>query len=658
LTEVLHAADPSRKARSQLSAFARFASDRTGRRLESYAELHAFSVEDVGAFWTLFLEWSKVRWDGSLLPACEGLGVEGTRFFPGIRLSWAENLLVPGGTETEAAPAIIARDESGHRLELSRVELRARVRAIAAALAARGLKAGDRVVAVARNTAEPIVACLAATSVGASWSSVAPDMGLDAAMSRFSQLAPRVLFAHRESSLNGARLAPDLRALRAGLTSLDLLVWLDDGPEDPALDVPQATLSALAAEGRTLPGGDPEAPFHRFPFDHPLFILFSSGTTGVPKCIVHGHGGTLLEHLKELRLHCDLTSADRMLFQTSTGWMMWNWMFSSLATGASVVVYDGSVSYPERDSLLRVVAEEEVTVFGTSPAYLQYLSDAGVSRPPGAFPALREMHSTGSVLYPHVHRWAKDNLADVPLQSISGGTDIVGCFVMGQPWGEVHAGESTCVGLGLDVRAAGHAGTAKVGRGELVCAAPFPSRPVGLFGDPDRSRFHRAYFAQREGVWTHGDLVDLTERGAARILGRCDGILNIRGIRIGPGEIYAVLAAFPEVAQAMAADQEALDEPGGRRLVLAVVLKAGHTLDRALTLRIKKELKQRASAAHVPAVIAQVGELPTTFSGKRSEAALQDALNGRPVRNAAALRNPGCVEEIVRRIGATAAPPR
>jgi acetoacetyl-CoA synthetase len=329
---------------------------------------------------------------------------------------------------------------------------------------------------------------------------------------------------------------------------------------------------------------------------------------------------------------------------------MWNWMFSALATGACLVLYDGSVTYPERDSLLTVLAEEKVTVFGTSPAYVQYLADAGVTLAPGALPALREMHSTGSVLYPHIHRWAKEHLADVPLQSISGGTDIVGCFVMGQPWGDVQEGESTCVGLGLDVRAAGDEGLARLGRGELVCATPFPSRPVGLFGDPGRAKFHQAYFAQRPGLWTHGDLLELTARGAARILGRCDGILNIRGIRIGPGEIYSVLAGIPEVAQAMAADQEALDEPGGRRLVLLVVLKSGQVLDRSLTLRIKKELKQRASATHVPAVLAQVDELPTTFSGKRSEAALQDALNGRPVRNLAALRNPGCFEVILDRL--------
>ena len=652
MTGLLHSSDPARRESSQLSEFARFASARTGRAFRTYADLHAFSVGEFRTFWALFLEWSDLRWDGAAGPVCEGDRVETARFFPGLRVSWPENALAVRDPAFENAPAVIAHDETGARLELTRAQLRMRVRNAAAALAARGLRSGDRVVAVARNTAEPIIACLAATSLGASWSSVAPDMGLDAALSRFTQLSPKILFAHRQTSLNGARLVPDLRGLRTGLPSLELVVGLDEFEGDPDLAIPQISLDALEREGHALPKDGPGPSFPRFDFDHPLFVLFSSGTTGVPKCIVHGHGGTLLEHVKEHRLHCDLGPSDRMLFQTSTGWMMWNWMFTALASGSCIVLYDGSVTFPERDSLLKVLAEERVTVFGTSPAYLQYLADAGISLAPGSLSSLREMHSTGSVLYPHIHRWAKEHLADVSLQSISGGTDIVGCFVMGQPWGEVREGESTCVGLGLDVRAAGPDGLSRTGRGELVCPTPFPSRPVGLFGDPDGGKFHRAYFAQREGVWTHGDLLELTERGSARILGRCDGILNIRGIRIGPGEIYAVLAGIPEVAQAMAADQEALDEPGGRKLVLLVVLKSGQVLDRTLSLRIKKELKQRASTTHVPAVLAQVDELPTTFSGKRSEAALQDALNGRPVRNLAALRNPGCIDAILRRLAA------
>jgi len=579
-----------------------------------------------------------------------GDAVETARFFPGLRLSWTENLLAPRPAEEESGPALIACDETGGRGEITRLELRRRVRAVAAALEARGLKEGDHVVAVARNTAETIVACLAVTSLGATWSSVGPEMGIDAALSRFTQLSPALLVAHWSAWANGARIEPKLLRILQAIPSVRALVALDDGPDDLGAGIRQTTLRSLEREGSSL-ASSLEGSWRRFPFDHPLFILFSSGTTGLPKCIVHGHGGTLLEHLKEHRLHCDLGSRDRLLSQTSTGWMMWNWVASALASATCIVVYDGSISYPEPDAHLRVVAREKVTVFGTSPAYIQYLADNAVTPQPGSLRAVREMHSTGSVLYEHLHRWAKANLADVPLQSISGGTDIVGCFVQGSPWTPVYAGESCCLGLGLDVRVQAAHGRSRQGRGEMVCASPFPSRPIGLFGDPEGTRFHAAYFAKNEGVWTHGDLLELTPRGTARVLGRCDGVMNIRGIRIGPGEIYDVLAtAVPEVACAMAADQVAPQEPGGKRLVLLVVLKPGVALDRALELRIKKELKQRASAAHVPSIVLQVEELPTTFSGKRSEAALQDALCGRPVRNRSALRNHSCLDGILARI--------
>jgi acetoacetyl-CoA synthetase len=482
---------------------------------------------------------------------------------------------------------------------------------------------------------------MAVTALGATWSSVAPDMGPQAALSRFGQLEPKLLFVHPRTWVGGARLDVPVRALATGLPSLRGVVLLDDAAA--AAGWPdEVPLQVLEREGEAERAS---RPWEHVPFDHPLFVLFSSGTTGAPKGIVHGHGGTLLEHAKEHRLHCDLGPGDRLLFQTTTGWMMWNWTLSALATGATLVLYDGSVSHPERDALLRVVSRERVTVLGVSPAYLRYLMDGDVTPRLGG--ELREILCTGSVLPASLHRWAKENVADVPLQSISGGTDIVGCFVMGSPWTPTYPGESSCIGLGMDVRAWNDDGPSVRGRGELVCASPFPSRPVGFLGDDDGKRFHDAYFAQHAGVWTHGDLVELTPRErctAARVLGRCDGVMNIRGIRIGPGEIYEVLStAVPEIAQAIAVDQEAPDEPGGKRLILFVITRAGILLDRPLAFRIKRELKTRASAAHVPAMIVQVADLPITHSGKLSETALQDALSGRPVRNLGALRNPETV---------------
>jgi acetoacetyl-CoA synthetase len=644
----IHRAERGLAPRSQLSQFAQFVTQRSGNRFDDYASFHAFSVSELELFWALFLEWSGARVSGETEPVCDGSGIEGTRFFPRLRLSWAENLLAERSPEEERAAAIVGCDETGARAELTRADLRRRVRAIAAGLEARGLGPGDRVVAIARNTIDSIVACLAVTSLGATWSSIAPDMGLDAALARFRPLAPKMLLSHRSTRMHGARVDVPLHDVARALASLEAIVTLDasggdGGPRAGGMDA--IGLERIEQAGRGLPAADPSAPWRRFAFDHPLFVLFSSGTTGAPKCIVHGHGGALVEHLKEHRLHCDLGPADRICFQTSAGWMMWNWTLSALAAGARVVTYDGSVSYPSRDSLLEVVEREGVTVLGISPAYLQYLVDAGVTSAPERLRGLRSILSTGSVLSARLHRWAKSSVVDVPLESISGGTDILGCFVMGSPWTDTYEGESSCIGLGLDVRAWSEAGGGSEGTGELVCARPFPSRPVGFFGDPGGARLHAAYYAQHEGVWTHGDLVEMTPRGTVRVLGRCDGVLNVRGIRIGPSEIYDVVSsAVPEVAHALAVDADAPEEPGGKRLVLYVVLRPGRTLDRPLALRIKKTLKERASPAHVPAAVVAVEELPVTFSGKIAEAAMQDALNGRPVRNLAALRNPRAIE--------------
>jgi acetoacetyl-CoA synthetase len=355
---------------------------------------------------------------------------------------------------------------------------------------------------------------------------------------------------------------------------------------------------------------------------------------------VHGAGGTLLEHFKEHALHCDLKPVDRLFFQTSCGWMMWNWQLSALATGAGLVLYDGPLDGPE--TLWNVVDQQQVTVFGTNPAYLQFCQDSGF-KPCDSFQLsdLRAMLSTGSILYPSQFDWVRESVKRLPLQSISGGTDIIGCFVLGNPNLPVHRGEAQCRSLGMDVRsiAPDHAGI-----GELVCANPFPSRPLGFLDDPDGKRFHDAYFSQHDGVWTHGDLIEFTARGGAVLHGRNDGVINIRGVRIGPAEIYRILQDHPAVIEAMAVEQQAEDEPGGARLVLLVVLRG--ELDGPLVASIRRMLASRGSSAMVPARILQVNELPVTHSGKRSEAAARDAVNLRPIRNRDALRNPECLDRI------------
>jgi acetoacetyl-CoA synthetase len=453
-----------------------------------------------------------------------------------------------------------------------------------------------------------------------------------------------MLFVHRSATHHGRSV--DLDEPIAGavrdLRSLELVVGLE--PDVSVSGVPCVDLERLRRESAA-----PLAAWPKLPFNHPLFVLFSSGTTGAPKGIVHGSGGTLLEHLKEHRLHGDLTPADVLYFHTSVGWMMWNWALTALATGARLVLYDGSPTYPDGDRLWRVVADEGVTVLGTSPTYLQYCEDAGLSpRDLVDLRGLRAIQSTGSILRDRQYDWVHTHVGELPLQSISGGTDILGCFVLGNPNLPVYRGESQCVGLGLDVRA--HRTERCTGLapevGELVCGIPFPSRPLGFLGDESGERFAEAYFSQNEGFWTHGDFLEITPRGGARILGRSDGVLNIRGIRIGPAEIYSVLERFPEIRESLALEQHDPKAPGGSRLVLLVVLREGTTLDRALTLSLKKAIKSEASSAHVPSIIAPVSALPVTFSGKTSARAARDALEGRAAANRGAIRNPDVLDEI------------
>lgn len=640
--------------RSQLSSFLTFYRGRTGATVADEHALHQASVADVGGFFAAFLDWSGLVVEGERAPALSGDAVETATFFPNLRLSYAENVLRPAGASPDDV-AVIALDETGAREELTRSELERRVVALATALTARGVKEGERVLGLCRNTAQTLVAYLATASIGAIWASAAPDMGLELLLARFGQLAPAVLFAdatypyHGTERDNSARIADLVQAL----PTLRLVVTQAELHEG-------ARALRVSREDLDREGGTSTTPhdFVRFAFNHPLAILFSSGTTGLPKCIVHGAGGTLVEHVKEHRLHGDLGPRDRILFHTTVGWMMYNWLVSGLAVGAAIVLYDGSVSHPEQDALLGHVAKERVTVFGTSPTYLQYLRDLELQpRTSLDLSSLRAVMSTGSVLGEPLFDWFYESFADVPLASISGGTDIVGCFVLGSPHRPVYCGESQSITLGYDVAVAVDRGPGEPREivrppaagsvtGELVCARPFPSRPLCFFGDDDGARFHQAYFAENPGVWTHGDTIELTSRGTARVLGRSDGILNIRGVRIGPSEIYRVLEGFPEITAAAAVEQRAPDEPGGTRLVLLVVLAGGEPLARPLTLKIKKALSTRASSAHVPAVIAAVAELPRTHNGKLSERAVRDAVNGAPVRNLAAIKNPGALDAI------------
>ncbi|MGY1708531.1 acetoacetate--CoA ligase [Geodermatophilus sp. SYSU D00758] len=630
----------------QLADFRARCAEVAGVPLEAPGALHAWSVGSPEPFWRTLLGWSGLPWSGSADVVRTGDDVRTARFFPGVSLNYAEALLRPlpgAGDDAPALTAVHADRPAEHR---TRGQLRAEVEAAAAALAGAGLSAGDRVVLVAPHALPATVVALAVAALGAAVATAAPDMGAPALLGRFAQVDPAFLVVDRAAAGQGTA-----DALLAGLPTVRRLVVLDDLPL-PAADLPADRLADLVA------GAGPAPAWERRPFDTPLFVMFSSGTTGPPKAMVHGAGGTLLEHVKEHRLHGDLSPADTLYFHTTTAWMMWNWQLSALAVGAHVVSYDGPVSGP--GTLWELVAGHGVTVLGTSPAYLQLCQDAGY-RPADRvdLSRLRAVLSTGAVLHDWQFDWVAAAVGPVPLQSISGGTDIIGCFVLGDPEAPVRRGRCQTRSLGLDVAAVDGDGAEVVGAvGDLVCRNPFPSRPLGFLRDPDGARFRAAYFSEHPGTWTHGDLVEFDADGSARLHGRSDGVLNVDGVRIGPSEIYTVLRGLPEVADAMAVEQRDPGRPGAARMVLLVVPREGAAVDRELARRIRRTLRERASAAHVPALVVGVPELPHTHNGKRSERAARDAVNGDPVANASALRSPGCLDAIRAAVAAaTTAPP-
>ena len=625
---------------SRMEAFRRFVEQREGLQLPDYPALHAWSISDRAAFWQAIVEFFDVRFSTPASDVLrEGPAMPEAQWFSGARLNFAEQLL----RRRDQQPALIAISEDGCREQLSYRQLAEHVAGLQRSLREAGIGVGDRVAACLPNSWQAVVGMLAATSLGAIWSSCSPDFGAQGILDRFGQIEPRLLIGCASYQYAGKRI--DLRErldeVVAQLPTVERLLLVSSEP-DASADMRVADKVELWSDFYT-PAGEPG--FVQLPFEQPLYILYSSGTTGVPKCIVHGAGGTLLQHLKELGLHSDLTPDDHLFYYTTCGWMMWNWLVSGLALGATLVLYDGAPFHPDSERLIDLIDAEDISIFGTSARYLAALEKAG-SRPREShrLSRLRTLLSTGSPLAPEsfdfVYREIK---ADLCLASISGGTDIVSCFALGNPLLPVWRGELQCKGLGMDVQVWNEAGEAVVAeKGELVCARHFPSMPLGFWNDADGSRYRAAYFERFAGIWAQGDYAEQSLHGGLMIHGRSDAVLNPGGVRIGTAEIYRQVEKVAAVLESLAIAQ---NWQGDVRIVLFVRLREGLALDAALEAEIRRVIRANATPRHVPAKILQVTDVPRTVSGKIVELAVRNLVHGLPVKNTEALANPEALEQ-------------
>ena len=605
---------------------------------DNYGDLYRWSINNVPQFWQSIVEFGQVEFSRPATNILEQPGdLTTARFFADAELSFPAHVLRHHGNRA----AIIFRGETGVRREISFDDLRLQVAEVAAGLRAAGVVKGDRVAAFMPNCPEAIIAMLGATSLGAIWSSCSPDFGINGVVDRFGQIEPKVLFCADGYFYNGKRFdsLDAVRGVLEKIKSISTTVVVPFSGEGKALDRIRG-----GVQWQDFLATGAELTFTPTEFNHPLYIMYSSGTTGVPKCIVHGAGGTLVQHMKEHMLHCDIGTDDTLFFFTTCGWMMWNWLVSGLTAGATIVLYDGSPFHEDGRILWRMAEEEKLTAFGSGAKYISSLEKAGV-RPGDEFDLsnLRTMFSTGSVLAPESFDFVYDAISpDIQLASISGGTDILSCFAGGNPMLPVRRGELQCLALGMAVEIFDDDGKSVVGeRGELVCSNAFPSMPVGFWNDPGNKKYHAAYFEKYPGVWAHGDYAEITPEGGMIIFGRSDAVLNPGGVRIGTAEIYRQVEKLDEVMESIAIGQNWEDDV---RVVLFVVMRHGVELDENMKDRIRRVIRENTTPRHVPAKIIAVADIPRTISGKIVELAVRNVVHGRPVKNTDALANPAALD--------------
>jgi acetoacetyl-CoA synthetase len=642
---VLWRPDPAQVAESRVEEFRRTVEESLGRRFEDYKALHQWSLDAPDEFWGSLWQFLDIvaarRWDSAVVRSER---MRETRFFTGARLNFAENLL----RHSEKSVALVYRDESGHRLEWSAEELRQQVADTAAGLKAAGVTTGDRVAGFVPNHPYALVAMLATTSIGAVWSSCSPDFGVSGILDRFGQIEPKILFTadgyrYNDKTFDSVGRVQDFAAKLPSIEKTVVFPNLGDtvnvGDNSGCV-----ALSDFQVKGAALE-------FEQLPFDHPVFILFTSGTTGVPKCIVHHAGGALIQLMKDHQLHCDLGINDRLFFFSTCGWMMWNWLVTGLASGCTIVMYDGSpLPTAQPDILWQLAADEGVTAFGAGARYYASVEQQGIV-PAQSFDlsTLRLLMSTGSVLAPESYDFLYQHVkADVLLASVTGGTDILSAFALGVPTLPLHRGEIQCRALGMAVDVFDDNGNSLVGeRGELVCTQPFPSMPLKFWNDPGYERYDDAYFNKFENTWCHGDFAEITERGGMIIHGRSDAVLNPGGVRIGTAEIYRQVDKIDAVVDSVCVGQNWDNDV---RVVLFVVLEPGTTLTEKLEVMIRQGIRKNATPRHVPAKIIAVPDIPRTRSGKTAEIAVRDTINGKTVGNTTALENPLSLEHFRNRI--------
>jgi acetoacetyl-CoA synthetase len=619
-----------------MSRFARAAARRWQHKFVDYETLHRWSYEHPREFWISLWDFACVVGDPGDAVLVDGNRMPGAKFFPGGRLNFAENLL----RRRDDGAAIVFRGEDRVRRRLSHRQLYDAVSRFAQALTAQGIKPGDRVAGYLPNMPETVIACLATAVIGAVWSSCSPDFGIKGVLDRFGQIEPRVLILADGYFYNGKHFdnLAKAREIVAALPSVARTIVVAYTTDKPALD---GIGHAVGYDDFVAPFSASDIAFARLPFAHPLYILYSSGTTGVPKCIVHCAGGAILQHMKEHLLHCDIRPDDRVFYFTTCGWMMWNWLIAALASGATLMLYDGSPFHPGPQALFDFAEEEGITFFGTSAKFLDALNKSGFEPiKTHRLAAMRALGSTGSPLAPESFDFVYDKMKrEIFLFSMSGGTDLLACFATGNPLWPVWRGELQCAALGMATDVFTDDGKpAKVEeKGELVCTRPFPSMPLGFWNDPDGEKYFAAYYAHFPNVWTHGDFAARTRHGGFIIFGRSDAVLNPGGVRIGTAEIYRQVEQIPEVLEALAIGQE---WQADTRVVLFVRLRDGVQLDEALEQRIERQIRDNASPRHVPAKIVAVADIPRTKSGKIVEIAVREIVHGRLIKNQEALANP------------------